>query len=438
MNVSPLLVSARAALCAGSLALLAACGVTGNGIAPVSAVIQPAGGVEGAASTKAYTCLNTSLTLILDFSNGDRGDFSSRARWTSSDPTVARVSNGDIAVPEAAGSFYSRGVVVAVRPSPTPVTITAEYLTFRKSIEVMVAAPTSLRIKPDDSNQLLGQAHLAPKSAMDLSLLADLDGVESSLDTYAIWSFLTPNTEVATISPLTGLVTALAAGAPLTAHARIAGCDLAADATVSVSPIVPPLDLQPEFPEFSDRRLVLTTTEVLKTIGTLQDGARQDLTSLASYSSSDAAKVNFPTVLLPSLAYALAASETPVTVSASFDGVSSNTLNITPTAATLSSLRIDPAPGADILRGKTLQLKAIGSFTGGISQDISRHVAWSSSDPAQVGVFSSSGTFYSAQAGLTAAASNATLDGQVTITASYSNGATPTPTATTLLTVKSP
>lgn len=411
-----------AAILAGSV--LTGCGSLGEGVAPVSATIQPLGGLEGATSTKAFACLNTGLTFILTFSDGSRGDFTARATYSSSNPAVAAISNADIAVPEQAGSVYSRGVIVPKAVGTA--TITARYLTFTRTIDVVVGTAQNFRVFP-------AGADLAAKSLFDLAVFADLDGLETPLDSQVLWSIVTPNTNVATIDSITGTITGVASGSGLTARARIPGCDgLTADASVTVANLQS-LALTREFG--SNDKLIVGTTERLIATGTLDNGKTQDLSNQVTYTTGDSTAVSFFTGSLSNLALSLKAS-TPVQLGASFasPAVAAPAISITPVAESLNTVTVTPAT-VDVLAGRMAQFKATGNYASGATQDITRHVGWSSSDTSLAVIQSSVTGLISSVAGQ-ATTSSTGAGKSVTITATATNAASQSVTSMGVLNIK--
>lgn len=411
-------------------ALTSGCGGLGEGTLPVRAVIQPQGAAEGATSTKAYTCLNTGLTYIVDFSNGSRGDFTQRATYSSSNPAVALASNLDVPVPGQANTFYSRGTIVAVAPGTA--TITARYLTFTNTIDVTVSEIQNVRVVPATAN-------LAARSRLDLSAVADLDGVETAIDPAVSWSFVAPNTAVATIDSISGTMTGVAAGTGLTARASFPGCSLTADAAVTVANLQ---SLAVTRQLTADDQLVVGSTDRLVATGTLDNGETQDLSTQSSYASSDPTAISLFTSGLPNLALALKAS-TPVQITGSFNTaatgatptlVSAPAISITPIADSLNTIAVSPATQA-VIAGRTAQFSAIGSYASGRSQDITRHVAWSSGDTTSATIQSSGTTVINSLAGL---ATTSSLAGgrSVTITATVNNAAGAATTSTGTLNIQ--
>ena len=391
--------------------VLAGCGGLGNGVLPVNAVILPFGGVEGAATSKAFTCINTGLTLLLDFSDGSRGDFSSRATYSSSNPAVARVSNFDIPVPDQTNLFYSRGTILPVAEGTA--TITVSYLTFTRTIDVTVSNPGALRITPASGD-------LAAKSLLDFSAVADLDGVETPLDALVQWSVVTPNEAVATISATAGTVTGVASGV-VTARARVPGCEtLTADAEVTVANLQS-LALTREFGD--NDKLVVNTTERLIATGTLDNGKTQDLSTQVSYTSSDTTAVSFLGGGLFNVALALKAVTDPVQIAASFATpviATAPAIGITPVADLLNTIAIRPAT-VDVQAGRPTQLNVTGTFASGATQDLTRHVNWTSSNLAQLSIQSSTSLGINGMAGQASTATTA-AGNAVTVTASTVDG----------------
>lgn len=406
--------SALRGLALGAAALLGACGGVGEGILPVSAALAPVGGVLGDTTAKGYSCLATSASLFVTFSNGARGDFSGRATWSSSNAAVARVSNGDLAVPGQDGFFYSRGVI---RPlAPGTAVITARYLDFTSSLTLTVTDPANFRITPAEANVAVG-------SSLDLSATVDLDGRSSSLDAFVTWSFVTPNDTVATILSTTGTIAGKAesTAGPLMAQAEVPGCAaLKTQVPVNVSPLVS-IALSKEFADKTE--LIVGTTERITATGTLKNGKTQDLSGQAVYASSDAASLSFLAGTLRSFIQAFKASTAPVKLTGSLGAdaakITSPELSVTPVSFALTNVLVAPST-ASVAPGGTVQLKATGEYPDGRTQDITRHVDWTTADAAIATVQSSTATATNPIAGLVLAPSSAEVGKTVVVTGTNS------------------
>lgn len=402
----------------GLSAVLAGCGGLGNGVLPVSASIQPFGGLVGAPTAKAFTCLTTGLSFFVTFSNGASGNFTSRATYSSSNPGVLQVSNLDIPVPGQANTFYARGTLVPVATGTT--TITVQYLTFVRTIEMTVAELQNFRVSP-------ASADLAAKSQLDLAVFGDLDGVTTPLDSVVTWSFVTPDTTIANIDSVSGTMTGVAVG-KLTARALIPACGKTQDAAVTVATLQS-LALSREFG--SNSNLIVKTTERLIATGTLDSGKTQDLSTQVSYTSSAPDALYFLPGSLLNIAIAAEDKGAAVQVGAKFPdpAITAPDIDITPIAASLNTISVTPT-SVDVPAGLTTQFNAIGSFTGSssqISQDITRHVAWSSSDLSVVSVQTLLLSSFNGFAGLAATVSSAA--GKTATVTATANSAAGTPTA---------
>jgi hypothetical protein len=405
-------------------AQLAACHAVGEGVKPVSAAIQPRGGVQGATSTKIYQCLNSALSFLLTFSDGEVSDFASRATFTSSDPTVVQVSNADIPVPgSTTGQVYSRGVLIPGNVGTA--NITATYLSFTQTITVNVGTIENLRISPT-------AAYLAPATLQTLSLIADLDGLPTVLNNSATWQITMPNTAIATIDSATGIVTGVAAGSGLVAQAQFASCGQTASANIEVSPLQS-LALYREFGS-SNTNLIVGTTEAIYAVGTLADGRNQDLSTQSTFTSSNPDTVSFS---LGNLANATAAGD-PVSITATLGstGIISPPLTLKPVPDTLVSVAISPTNSTDsptitVRGGYTQQFTATGSYASGATQPITRHVAWTLSDYTLGSIFTSSSSGIVSTAGLFTAAT-ASAGKTVTVTGTNPNATTTTAASATV------
>lgn len=97
---------------------LAACEGVGDGSAPdpKTAVIAKNGGTAALGDTKLFTCVAQQMQYSIAFSNdGGREDFTSRARWSSSNKDVAIVTNiGDPVEPEELDPATGKKLVYTV------------------------------------------------------------------------------------------------------------------------------------------------------------------------------------------------------------------------------------------------------------------------------------------------------------------------------------
>ena len=135
--------------------------------------------------------------------------------------------------------------------------------------------------------------------------------------------------------------------------------------------------------------IAINTTEQFKATGTYSDGSTQDLTSVATWSSSNAAVA---TIGNSGGTYGLATGTNPgtSTISAA-SGSQSGATVLTVSSASLVSIVVDPQ-AASILIGATQAFSATGTFSDGSMQTITDSVTWSSSSSAVATISNNAGT----------------------------------------------
>jgi len=123
------------------------------------------------------------------------------------------------------------------------------------------------------------------------------------------------------------------------------------------------------------------TTQQFTATGTFTDSTTQDLTTVATWTSSDGTIANISNT---GLAGAVAVGSSTMTASVgSISG--SGALNVGP--ATLQSITITPQD-ATIGKGTTLQFTATGNYSDSSTQDLTALVTWTSSDSTLVSITS--------------------------------------------------
>lgn len=167
-----------------------------------------------------------------------------------------------------------------------------------------------------------------------------------------------------------GLVSALAPGnATVTATAN--GIASSTNFTI-VGPILVGLTLEPGNPTIANGTRTRLTAH-----GNFADGSARDLTRLATWASSNPAVA---TVNNEAAAKGVVTSTGPGTsvITASFGDIPGNTtLNVVTVA--LNQLSVRPE-NPTLLKGTTVGFQAMGHFEGGLSQDLTDQVTWSTSD----------------------------------------------------------
>lgn len=406
---------------------LSACGI-GEGIRLDAMSIVPVEvttGTATVASTRIFRCVRDQLRAFGTFSDGEVGDYTSRVRWSSSDESIVHVSNADPAVDAVPGTttglVFSAGTLTPIAAGTA--TVSLEYVGLRQQIAVTVAglADDQITISPANPS-------IAPGSLAGLRINAILDGRTSDITATAAWAFTNPDDTVATIDAATGVVSGVSTtgGGPLTARASFTACDAAPTTDVTVKP-VQNLLLQKELAVDS---LIVNTSQKLTVLADFGDGTQQDLSTQATYCIAPDTQTFIAFYATPSIRnYVLATNAGgPVGIQAIFPPLSSftvpegaaayscsnsppadqlklsNPLALTAAAARLCSIAVTAAPpaadpkNASIAFNQTQQFTALGTFTTAtiddahpaadacadaasrVTQDITRHVTWTSSD----------------------------------------------------------
>ena len=193
------------------------------------------------------------------------------------------------------------------------------------------------------------------------------DNSQQNLTTFVSWNSV--NSGVATVDAK-GLVTAIGPGSTnilATFQNIIGSTELTSSTPLSIT-------LSP-----ADAFIASGTVVQYFALGSLQNGATQDLTSFASWGSSD---TGIAAISSGGLATANTSTTGSTVITASFGGVSGTT-SLTSTSVT--SISVSPA-SVTIPFGATQQFTASGALSGGANQDITIYAVWSSSTPSVASV----------------------------------------------------
>ncbi len=390
-----------------SLLGLSGCNPIGKGAGPVRLVVNSPDGTLDADTGRVFECLRTGVTATLFFDDGGAADFTQRSGpggglvWTSSNPSVVRVSNfQDEPLPAPAVGFFPPGVLTPVAPGTS--TITATFGGFSDSIVISVGTPSGFVVQAKNPQTNIaadipgGATRIAPTSVIDLDVQAILDGAMVNVDAAAAWSFVTPNTAVATIEPTGGVVVGVAAGGPLTARASFASCPLTAETTISVVPITSISMVLPA--ALASDSLIVGNTQPFTVLADFGDGGpQQDVSIQAVFTSSNTAVAAFN--LVPGITNLLSALTAggPVSLSATFtSGTTATTAGtVFTTPAVAVSTVVDVLTGISMVpaavtfpAGSNLitPLVVTGTYASGRTQEVTRRTLFTSDNTAIVNV----------------------------------------------------
>lgn len=241
------------------------------------------------------------------------------------------------------------------------------------------------------------------------------DGSTKDLTSSASWT--SSNTSDATIETSgqmnPGLATGVATGS-VTITASSSGINGTASLSVTSSgPTLQSISVTP-----GSTSVTVGNTVAFTATGSYSDGSMKNITSTASWSSSNTNDATVETAggAQPGLAKGVATGG--VTITASLSGVNGTAaLTINPNTSTLQSISVTP-PNQSIAVGITQQFTATGTYSDGSKQNITASASWKSSDVADATIETSG----QSQPGL----ATGVAAGTVTITATLSsiNGTT--------------
>lgn len=296
---------------------------------------------------------SSALTAVGTFTDGTMVDLTSQVSWSSSTPATAQVSN-------AAGS---RGLVTGLVASGSPVTLSAllDGVTGTTQVTVTAASLVGIIVLPAEPTVPRG-------SIVNFSAT----GVFSDGTTQVIapsWSSSAPG--VATINSA-GLLTAsttnsgsttITATGGVVSGSTIANVTDAALTSITVTPANPsaPVGVQVQF----------TAT------GAFTDGVSRDVTSLVTWSSTNAAQASISNSS-GTRGLATANGVGAPTIQAQLNGMTGSTTMTVNTAA-LVSIALTPFQPS-LPKGITQQMTATGTFSDGTTANITGTATWSSNN----------------------------------------------------------
>jgi Flp pilus assembly secretin CpaC/tetratricopeptide (TPR) repeat protein len=275
----------------------------------------------------------------------------------------AQAPGSPIVLGPAASSSTTTGIV-----SPSvPLTVTSATL---KSIAV---TPGTASIAPGGTQQFTAIGTFSDGTTQDITSTVD-------------WT--SSNTGVATIGALNGLGIGQATGTTaitatfgsLTSSAVTLNVTNATLRSIAVTPLT--------------GSVARNGTVQLIATGTFSDGTTQNITSSASWTSSNTGIAAVGAGLVRGVAAGSAQ------ITAAIGGITSPAAALTVTSATLKSIAVTPSSRA-IAVGTSLQFTAVGTFSDGSTQNVTSAVAWASSETSVATINPSSGLATAVAAGST-------------------------------------
>jgi type II secretory pathway component GspD/PulD (secretin) len=293
---------------------------------------------------------DNSVTILLNQGQGAVSQF-------------AQATGSPIVLGPAASSSTTTGIV-----SPSvPLTVTSATL-------------SSIAVTP-------GTASMAPSGTQQFTAVGTFsDGTTQDLTSTVAWT--SSNTAVATIGALNGLAIGQATGT--TAVTATLGSLTSAAVTLKVSSAT----LRSIAATPLTASVARNGTVQLLATGTFSDGTTQNITSSASWTSSNTGIASVGAGLVRGVATGSAQ------ITAAIGGVTSPVVALAVTSATLKSIAVTPSSRA-IAAGTSLQFTATGTFSDGSTENVTSAVAWASSETSVATINPSSGLASAVAAGST-------------------------------------
>ena len=269
-------------------------GLTVTSATLVSIAVTPSNTSLAVGKTEQFTATGT-------LSDNSTEILTSGVTWKSSDTTWATIN--------------SSGLATAVSPGPVTISATVGGITGSTGLTVTAATLVSIAVTPSNTSLAVGKTEQFTATGT-LS-----DNSTEILTSGVTWK--SSDTTWATINS-SGLATAVSPG-PVTISATVGGITGSTGLTVTSATLVS-IAVTP-----SNTSLAVGKTEQFTATGTLSDNSTEILTSGVTWKSSD---TTWATINSSGLATAV--SPGPVTISATFDGITGST-GLTVTAAPVLS-----------------------------------------------------------------------------------------------------
>lgn len=301
------------------------------------------------------------------YTDNSTQDLTASVAWTSSDPTVASVSNASA----------SHGLATSVSPGSVTITAASGSVSGATSLTVTPAALVSIALIPATPNIANGtqQQFIASGTYTD----------SSTHDVTAAVTWSSSDITVASISNAAGsngLATSLSQGS-VTVSATLGPITGATNLTVTPAVLVS-IAVIPANPSIANG-----TGRQFAAIGTYTDNSTQPLTASGSWSSSDTTVASISNAS-GSNGLASSVGQGTATITATVGGISGST-GLRVTAATLVSIAITPL-SPSITDGTTQQFAATGTYTDNSTQNLTASVTWASSNTATATVSNAAGS----------------------------------------------
>jgi len=311
----------------------------------------------GSATVKSIAVSATTLSIA----NGTSEAFTALATYTDNTQqnvtSLATWTSGTIAT--ATESSSTPGLVTAVGVGTSVITATFGGQSGTATLTVTGATLTSISVAPNPATGHAGGATVTFTATGFYS-----DGTNQPLSAGVSWTSSDKTkatiTSAGIASPLVaGTVTITASSGTISGTASF----VIGSGTLQTVTVTP-----------ATQSIPALTTLQYKAIAGFTDGSTEDVTSQASWNSSNATVASITNI---GLASGLTVGSTNIT--ATFQTVQSNTATLGVTGGVLTGISITPASPTTIAKGTTITFVATGSYNDGTSATITNQVAWAQS-----------------------------------------------------------
>jgi uncharacterized protein YjdB len=296
------------------------------------------------------------LTATGDFSDGTTEDLTDEVSWTSSNGTIAQVSD----VPN------TQGLVTALAVGNTSITATLDGIQRSTTVTVTAAVLTSITIKPPNLSIAMGT-----KGSLTATGIFS-DGTTEDLTAQVFWT--SSDGTIASVGNVDSLGRQVIVGLGVGSASIAATLDgVHGSTTVIVFAKIISIDITPPKPSIAKgTSLQLTAT------AKLSDGTTEDLTDSVSWSVSP---TNLATVDATGLLTGVEVGSGKIITRFKQGGSTFFTFNnLKVTAAVATAIQITP-PGPSIAKSTSLQLTAMLIISDGTTEDLRKLASWSVSPP---------------------------------------------------------
>ena len=257
------------------------------------------------------------------------------------------------------GHFDEPGVFIGAEVGSTTVTATKDDITSNTvNVEVTAAVITAIQVTPATVNVAKGQTQ---------QLTADAtysDGTSSEVTSSVTWT----SDDTATVTS-EGLLSGAEVGSTMLTAIKDGITSNTVNVTVSAAAITA-IKVKP-----ATVNVAKGQTQQLTATTTYSDGTFSEVTNSVTWTSDYT-----NTAMVTSEGLLSGAEVGSTTLTAIKDGITSNTVNVTVSAAFITAIQVTPAT-VNVMKGQTQQLTADATYSDGTSSEVSSSVTWMPDDP---------------------------------------------------------